>query len=88
MKVGVKFCGGCNPRYDRRSVLNRLLEDCPALCWSYAKPEEAYDVLLVLCGCPSRCADVSAFHAETVLTVAEPADYGNLYRFFSQKLPT
>ena len=27
MKVGVKFCGGCNPRYDRGGLLRKIKED-------------------------------------------------------------
>lgn len=24
MKVGIKYCGGCNPRYDRVAAVNQL----------------------------------------------------------------
>ena len=29
MKVGIKYCGGCNPRYDRAAFVERLLSDHP-----------------------------------------------------------
>ncbi len=63
MKRAVKYCGGCNPRYDRvafvRSIEERLGESLPG-----AKPGEAYDEIYVICGCSSRCADCSGLSAE------------------------
>ena len=27
MKIGIKYCGGCNPRYNRTAVVSRLKKD-------------------------------------------------------------
>ena len=29
MRLGVKYCGGCNPRFDRKEIVKRLKEDYP-----------------------------------------------------------
>lgn len=48
----VKFCGGCNPRYDRGEAYQKIrgaLSDCA----EFSLPVEGahYDVLLIVRGC-------------------------------------
>ena len=57
-KVGLKFCGGCNPRYDRVELARRLRESHPQLEWENAQSGVVYDLLIVLCGCSARCASL------------------------------
>ena len=57
--VGVKYCGGCNPRYDRVALVQQLAAAFPRLSFSHARPEEPGDILLVVCGCSARCADLT-----------------------------
>jgi hypothetical protein len=64
MCVGVKFCGGCNPRYDRMKAFETIkggLEKDVAIKFEYASEGGAYDALLLLSGCTNRCADLSGF---------------------------
>lgn len=72
MLCGVKFCGGCNPRYDRGKafeLLRRRFADesiepgkeerdqrAEALSFDFAKEGVPYDALLVIGGCPACCA--------------------------------
>ena len=58
LEIGVRYCGGCNSRYDRVAVVKRLaalLPDCDFVTAEAGKP---YGAVLVVCGCPSRCASV------------------------------
>ena len=59
MVFGVKYCGGCNPRYDRTAFFDTVKKRCPEAEFQYVQPEVISDHLLVVCGCPSRCADIS-----------------------------
>lgn len=66
----VKFCGGCNPRYDRGAAYNQIREAL-ADAASFSLPEEgrAYDALLILrgcTGCPYLYEDIQAVHRFTV----------------------
>lgn len=59
MKIGVKYCGGCNPYYDRIGavkMLERAIE--PERLRSYKK-EEAWDVILIVSGCAAACVDIA-----------------------------
>lgn len=62
----VKFCGGCNPRYDRGAAYNQIRTQLSDLA-SFSLPEEGavYDVLLILrgcTGCPYLYEEIEAKH--------------------------
>ena len=59
MVFGVKYCGGCNPRYNRTTFFDKVKERCPDVEFQYIQPEVCYDQLIVICGCTSKFADIS-----------------------------
>ena len=38
MLIGLKYCGGCNPNYERRRLVERARKEYPDVCF------EPYDV--------------------------------------------
>ena len=50
--TGVRYCGGCNPRYDRTALVGRLAERCPNVRFVRAEAGREYDALLVVGGAP------------------------------------
>lgn len=85
MKIGVKYCGGCNPRYDRTGLVDLLKWDFPDVTTDLTQP---VDHVVVVCGCPSACAKVDHVAAgQTVLTSPEhyPALRDRLKKDESQK---
>jgi len=52
--IAVKYCGGCNPRYDRVQFVQDLRESLPEFEFSGT---DAFDpeFALIVCGCPARC---------------------------------
>lgn len=55
--TGVKYCGGCNPRYERKKFVHRLSEELGEDYQFEAAVEgKTYDVLLVIGGCTNCCA--------------------------------
>lgn len=73
MNLGIKYCGGCNPRYDRAQAVTELLSDLPDI-------HPVYDtalfcpVWIVICGCPNRCVHIEMLRAGKVLLVSSPKD--------------
>ena len=59
MRVGIKYCGGCNPRYDRSALVAQLKKALPQVDFQPVCPGESYDLLLVVSGCHVECADTS-----------------------------
>ena len=58
-QIGVRYCGGCNPRYDRVALVKRIGGFFPEAEFVTAQAGVKYPAVLVVCGCPSRCANVS-----------------------------
>ena len=57
MKVYLKYCGGCNPLYDRSVIREMLIADFPHI--TFTREEEEADCAAVICGCSRACASVS-----------------------------
>lgn len=55
MRVAVKFCGGCNPRFDRGAAAELLTKKLPELSFRPAR-DGGHDASIVICGCPAACA--------------------------------
>lgn len=57
MLIGVKYCGGCNPRYDRGKAFETIKKRMHGKA-EFAIAEEGveYDYLLVIGGCTKCCA--------------------------------
>lgn len=51
-QIAVKFCGGCNPGYDRGAAYQKIRE-AVADCATVSLPQEGcrYDALLIIRGC-------------------------------------
>ncbi len=67
MKCGIKFCGGCNPRYDRGKALEALKKYfVQCIDFEIAEENHAYDILLVIGGCTNCCASYEQYHYQTI----------------------
>lgn len=69
MKIGVKFCGGCNPYIDRKKLHDRVKELLPPGKFTF----EYFDfhncqMFLVINGCGLNCAKFN--QVSNVITVA------------------
>ncbi|MEY8337801.1 MaoC family dehydratase [Lachnospiraceae bacterium 62-35] len=57
MIIGLKYCGGCNSRYQRGWAVNRLKEQFPCHEYVTAQDRERCDIWIIVCGCQRACAD-------------------------------
>lgn len=63
-KIGVRYCGGCNPRYDRGRLVEYIKDKVQHADFQNAKEGVSYDALLVVSGCTSMCASYEQFHGK------------------------
>jgi len=84
MTLVLKYCGGCNPRYDRGAFLAKLQADFPQLRQVDATAETP-DFALVLCGCPSRCADHRGLEGRLGKWVVDSPESGSKMRLAMEK---
>ena len=66
ISVGVRYCGGCNPRYDRVTAVGELVKMLPGCDLAPTLPGKTYPAVVVVCGCPARCAGVGGLDAPLV----------------------
>lgn len=86
MNYGVKFCGGCNPRYDRGKLLRRLRERFKdVITFENADESQLYDGLIVLCGCTNCCAAYKSIQSKTdPILIWEDKQYDNIVEVLSK----
>lgn len=75
-RIGLRYCGGCNPRFDRTAFVRKLKDDFPALLFTYAEADVLYDAILVVCGCTAICASRDGLRSRTKpCIIISEADY-------------
>lgn len=56
MKIGIKYCGGCNSVYNRGNQVERLKKLFPEHSYHTPREENVCDIWLIVCGCTRACA--------------------------------
>jgi hypothetical protein len=54
--IGIRFCGGCNPRIDRGRIARELEQALAALGHPVVYNSDGADLVIFLSGCLSGCA--------------------------------
>lgn len=55
MRIGVKYCGGCNSIYNRVGKIDALKNQFPEHSFLSASRGGSFDVCLLVCGCARAC---------------------------------
>lgn len=76
INIGVKYCGGCNPKYTRSLIPKRIKEEFPQVHLEPVEYSHRYDYVLIVCGCEAECiTEVEIRERCEVLQVFSLADY-------------
>ena len=74
LKVAIKYCGGCNPYYDRVALVKWIESRLQGKA-KFVSPENVdVDLVLVVEGCRTACADLSAFDGKKIRIITQSAD--------------
>ena len=57
MRVAVKFCGGCDPAYDRVEFFQRIKVAAGDRIQWQRLDEHGFDAVLLICGCFTACPE-------------------------------
>lgn len=74
MKVAIKYCGGCNPFYDRVALVRRIKTRLAGRVEFVAAGHEQIDLVLAVEGCKTACADLSHFDGKKIRVITYPED--------------
>ena len=73
-RIGVKFCGNCQPRRDMSELYDRLKAQAPDLDFiGWGEPD--YAALLILQACDAVCATLPPFAGPKVEVVGSTLDF-------------
>jgi len=61
MKVAIKYCGGCNPDYNRVALVECIEERLNGKVEFVSAEDENIDPVLAVEGSKTACGDLSAF---------------------------
>lgn len=83
MKIGIKYCGGCNNRYDRATFVEKFKNAVEGM--EYVQQGETYDHLLVVCGCHSCCASIQNIAVNgSIIYFKSTEDFDEVYKKLKQ----
>jgi hypothetical protein len=54
-RLAIKFCGGCNPLFERGELARKVRQGLSASQW--VSWEEESDLVLIINGCPTACTE-------------------------------
>ena len=74
LKIRVKYCGGCNPRYDRVALVKRIEEMLSGKASLVGAEGNGISLVLAVEGCSTACADLKPFEGQEVQLIACPED--------------
>ena len=75
-RVGIKYCGGCNPNYDRVALVEQITCALEGKVEFVPAQNEGVEIILAVQGCATACADLSPFRDIEIklITKAEDAE--------------
>ncbi|MBS7009889.1 MaoC family dehydratase [Anaerostipes sp.] len=77
MRIGIKYCGGCNVQYDRTRQVEKLKQQFKG--YEYTAADEPCDLLLAVCGCMRACPDLSMGKAKECRYIRTEHDFQKLF---------
>jgi len=73
-KIGIKYCGGCKPGYNRVKLVEQMQLRLEGKVRFLPAKSEGISLILAIQGCPTACADLSAFKQHTIWSIKSPED--------------
>jgi len=73
MRVAIKFCGGCDPTFDRVEFANQVKRTAGEHFTWIGLDQDSKDAVLVICGCQRACPieEIQDISISVVVTSAE-----------------
>lgn len=84
--MGIKYCGGCQSRYDRGKVIREIIKDIPELNYEFVEDGQVYDYLLEISGCPVKCADISKYKVNNSVIDINDHNYKSYKEIILEKI--
>jgi len=77
-KVGIKYCGGCNPYYDRVALVERIERLLTGKVEFVSSENRHVDLVLAVQGCATCCADLKSYKGKPIHIISRTEDADKL----------
>lgn len=84
MSIGIKYCGGCNPKYNRTNFVKKLINKYKHIAFENYKDNTSYDIVIVICGCESACVNIDKLNGLKKIIVTDKKDYNKVNKMFNE----
>jgi hypothetical protein len=74
VKVGLKYCGGCRPEYDRPAAVKDIVSEIGEGFEITGADDEEAEFILVVTGCKTACVDPSALPGKPLRYISSIED--------------
>jgi len=74
LKVEIKYCGGCNPYYDRVALVRRIESGLKGKVEFVSPENDHVDFIMAVEGCRTACADLSSFDGKKIRLITHQDD--------------
>lgn len=71
MKIAIKYCGGCNPKFDRKELVQQMRNKYTKHTFKFIDKCDEYDIIWIIAGCPSQCMDITEYEEYKYLITTE-----------------
>lgn len=86
IRIGLKYCGGCNPGYDRVDLVQQIEENLLGKAEFVSSGGEDVDLILAVQGCSTACADLSDFRGTEIWIVTKIEDADKFVQEISERV--
>ncbi len=73
-KIGLKYCGGCSPRYDRVDMVKRIKKELGETIEFVSPDEPGTSFILAVMGCKTACANLDPFEGKKIRIITNEKD--------------
>jgi hypothetical protein len=82
LKIGIRYCGGCNAIYDRKELVLKLIEELEmSNDLEIAVEAKIYDFIILVCGCSNRCVGHENYISkQDKIFISDVKDYSKLLK--------
>jgi hypothetical protein len=80
LRIGIKYCGGCDPQYDRLEAVERIKAGLGDKMEFVSYEDKPISGVLVVAGCPTACVDLEPFENYPVFVLRSKEDCEALIR--------
>lgn len=86
MKIGIKYCGGCNPRFNRKETINKLDAYFEDIIFKPINESSWYDIVIVVCGCLTACVNKESINSNKIFEITPATSLIDIKKFISSSM--